>query len=92
MTSIRRELSPRDNHNVWDTTEEMGSPSFMVVDRPDWVVLPAQLGGGRVNVIGEHMRACPRCEAASRTYELENGLIAIACAPCNQYFWAKPRS
>lgn len=48
---------------------------------PDWVRLPAELGGARVRVLGAHAASCPMCrnDRPVRHLHVEDGLGVAEC-------------
>lgn len=51
---------------------------------PDWVNLPADLGGTRADVLDSFMGACPVTKAHVRHLVLEGG---ISVAESDQFYW-----
>jgi len=84
------------NQIVMDATEEIGAPSMVIADRPDWVTLPPELGGAKVSVTGRSPWAdpCPVCRAEQcgelLTLDYRMGgrpVGVVCCVACEQFGW-----
>jgi hypothetical protein len=53
---------------------------------PDYVRLPAELGGNQANVVSAHMGPCPVTGANVRHLVLDCG---VSVAESNQFYWYK---
>jgi hypothetical protein len=70
-----------------DVSEDLGTPALIFASRPDWVTAPPELGGGRLDILAEGSRGCPKCETSVSFYALERSLGVFNCGPCGQFFW-----
>jgi len=58
---------------------------------PDWVQLPAELGGARVRVVSAAVTRCPRGEHDVRHLKLDNGIGVAECPAHGGFLWYRPR-
>ena len=93
----KKEIVPGENPRIWDTTEEMGEPSF-IIGEPEWVTAPSGLGvpAGTRLYIKERLtgRPCPKCKKSfpvRNVYRLDHDLVVFDCASCNEFLWGKLR-
>jgi len=61
--------------NILWLKERNGSLTFA----PDWVRLPASLGGEAVRVLSVSIEKCPRCPRGANTLELATGVRVGVC-------------
>jgi hypothetical protein len=66
-------------------------PSMVIlVDVPDTVRMPVELGGEEVHVVGHQDRGCPcGCGAQVRVLHLDNGVHVAGC-PARGFLWYRP--
>jgi len=57
---------------------------------PDWVRLPAHLGGQQLRVLGHEESTCPKCDAPARRLELEDNYGVAECRACG-FVWYRRR-
>lgn len=71
-----------------------GQGYMALLGTPDWVNLPAQLGGGRARVVDVRSGVCliAGCNGQDAQYlMLDNGMGVSECTMCNQFGWFRPR-
>jgi len=78
-------------NDVAPSTED---PAMSIVgcDVPDYVHLPAELGGERVGVTFAVLKECPRGEHAVRHLALENGLAVAECPEHGGFLWYRRKA
>lgn len=71
-------------------------PSLVLVGDgvPDWVRLPAELGGGQVKVLGHHTAPCPMCKSQHpvRHLRLKRGYGVAECGRCGFVWYQQPEA
>jgi predicted RNA-binding Zn-ribbon protein involved in translation (DUF1610 family) len=92
----KKTILPGENPQTWDTTEEMGEPSFLIGDA-EWVTAPPGLGvpaGTRLYIKGKLKDyPCPKCGGflIRTAYRLDHNIAVFDCASCNEFLWGKLR-
>jgi hypothetical protein len=93
METIWREVEGGRVETVIDSSEEMGVPSVLIAEQPDWLKLPEELGGDQVRVqsLVTYKLKCPKCQqyGEKQVLILERDLNVLACPVCKQYIWFK---
>jgi len=91
MTVEWFDRGPGDTVAQGDAEHEGDGKMLLIgTDRPDWVRLPASLGGGQVRVRSSDRQACPaHKDHECLHHHLENG---VSVAECDQFYWYTPRS
>lgn len=93
METIWREVEGGRVETVIDSSEEMGIPSVLIAEQPDWLKLPEELGGGQIRVqsLVVYKLKCPKCDqyGEKQVLILERDLNVLACPDCGQYIWFK---
>ena len=84
-------IEPEGTIKVTHDEEEPGVLLISTGD-PDFVIAPAELGGGRLDILGRTtIEACPKCDAEGPhpVYLLERSLAVIGCTACKQHVWVR---
>ena len=88
MSTLWFDRHPGDTVKQLDAEHEGDGKMLLIgTDSPDWVRLPAELGGERARVRASVRARCP----AHRDHDcvhhhLENG---VSVAECDQFYWYK---
>ena len=69
-------------------TADLGDGFAVLLGDPDWVDLPADLGGGRARIVRTWSAPCPITGALAKHYELEGGLYV---AESDRFYWYRRR-
>lgn len=92
----KKEILPGESPRIWDSTEEMGEPSF-VIGEPDWVTAPPgiEVPAGTRLYIKERLvgYSCPKCKGSRirKAYKLDHDIVVFDCASCDEFLWGKLR-
>jgi len=80
---------PKNVADYSDSFEPSENIGVVIVGGPDWIRLPAQLGGTKQYITGQayHDIPCPKCAASGPTYvmSLDNKMHVACCRECGQY-------
>lgn len=58
---------------------------------PDWVRLPAEVGGIQVKVLAAFSERCPKCDCPCRHLKLNGGICVAECTRGCGFLWYRPR-
>ena len=61
---------------------------MLVTGEPDWITLPAELGGQRVRILRTFSAPCPVRGCVVKHYELDGG---YGVAESDQFYWYETR-
>jgi len=70
-------------------------PSMLLLDDglPEWVRLPAELGGTQAKVLGAHAAPCPMCGTGPNVRHLElPDSLGVAECPRHGFAWYRRRT
>ena len=98
MKSIER-MAGEPEPVTYDTTEELGIPSFVIAPGgPDWVITPPELGSKKLYFEDRFLRTweyCPNCKAHDTEIKVstfkDSGLACLETLNCcKQFCWVRP--
>ena len=82
---------------VYDVSEEMGTPALLLASQPDWMRYPDEFPDGLAGKTGEVVSCemidviCPLCgvKALRKVLTSEHDIITIGCEACGKYAWLR---